>query len=304
MPRVTTQRQKIEVPRPAGSLMERIRPVSTVDSGGLKVSLYGRAKTGKTRLISTFPKPVLILGGEDGTRSIRTVQDVYFTRILPDGVPPAVDENGQVESYVYLSELRFFIEELKSWQGTVAMDTASALQDLILADILGLQELPVQKSWGMATREQYGTCGLKTKTLLNSLLQLKCDVAITAHERNFNEEGADNEMLTPTIGSSLQPTVSRWLNGAVEYICQTFIREQTEVQYQTIGTGPAAKQIPINKKTGSIDYCLRVGPHPVYTTGFRLPPGQLLPEAITEPTYDKILALVNGQPIGDAPPAG
>lgn len=48
----------------------------------MKISVYGRPKTGKTRLSSTFPKPLLILGTEDGTESIKKVEGIDFIHVI------------------------------------------------------------------------------------------------------------------------------------------------------------------------------------------------------------------------------
>ena len=68
MPKVTKQ---TNVPKPvakAEGVLGRIGPV-TVAGGGLKVLVFGQSKTGKTRFSSTFPKPLLIIGTQDGAAS-------------------------------------------------------------------------------------------------------------------------------------------------------------------------------------------------------------------------------------------
>lgn len=269
-----------------GSVLDRIVSVGENDSGGLHVSLYGRSKTGKTRLLSSFPKPVLIIGAEDGTKSVSTVKGVDFVRLGNS------DEINQIADGLRGRSLisRSMPGELYK---SVGVDTASALQDLILADILGLDQLPTQKHWGMASREQYGDCALRTKTLLKRVLELPLHVVITAHERNFNEE-ATSDMLLPSIGSALSPSVAAWLNGAVDYICQTFIRAETKSIKVEIGEGKDKVVEETFEKTGKAEYCLRVGPDPIYMTGFRMPPGQELPDHIVNPTFDKINTLVKG----------
>lgn len=268
-----------------GTLLDRVCPVQQLDSGGIKVSLYGRSKTGKTRLLSTFPKPVLILGSEDGTRSIRNIPDVFFVRIILDGAREPEHDN-----WIYLSQLDEFIESLRgSEYKTIGADTASALSDLVLASLLGLTEVPEQKSWGLATREQYGQQGLQLKTYLKHIIDLPQNIVITAHERNFNEESS-SDLIFPTVGSALSPSVTGWLNGAVDYIAQTFIREQSVVKTSKI----AGQETKIASKTGKSEYCLRIGPHPVYMTGFRLPDGSDLPEVIINPTYEKMYKIIQG----------
>lgn len=278
------------IARPTGGIFDRIKPLAKNDTTGMKVVLYGRAKTGKTRLISTFPKPILILGAEDGTRSIRGIDNTDFVRIVLNDA----DASQFKDNYIRLTELEQLLTELRTvgHYATVAVDTASALADLILADILGLDKVPEQKGWAFASRQQYGAQALQVKTILKAIIDLPVHSVITAHERNFNEEGGeDSELIAPTVGSALSPSVAGWLNGAVEYICQTFIRKEMKVSKSKIG----GEEIETSLPTGKMEYCLRVGPHPIYVTGFRLPlNGQELPESgvIVQPTFEKLAKLI------------
>ena len=125
------------------SVIDRIAPIPT-DLGYLNMVLYGASGKGKTRFACTFPKKVLLIGAEDGTKSVAGDKGVYFAPLYTS------------------QELWDLIELLRDRRDyeTVVLDTASMLQDLILKEILGLEQLPAQKSWGMATREQYGQCSL------------------------------------------------------------------------------------------------------------------------------------------------
>jgi hypothetical protein len=40
------------------------------------------------------------------------------------------------------------------------------------------------------------------------------------------------------------------------------------------------------------EYCLRVGPHDLYTTKFRKPKENVLPDVLTNPDYNKLYALI------------
>lgn len=259
-----------------GGVLDRIRPVSVSDRG-IKFCVYGRGKTGKTRLASTFPKPLLIIGTEDGTRSVATTPGLDF---FPLKTSSEIDEI--VDS---LGSLKY---------KTLVLDTAGGLQDMVLKEILGLEDLPVQKTWGIAKQQDWGTCGAQTKERLRRILdtadQSDTNVVVIAHERNF-DGGDENDLIFPTVGAALTPSVAGWLNGACDYIGQTFIRESVTDQEITIGKKTVTKQ----KKTGGVDYCLRVGPHPVYMTGFRVPEGVVVPDAIVDPHYDKIIKLIKGK---------
>lgn len=284
MPKVVRQSHKVLSPKKkGGGIVSEIKPI-TEDSDGVKLSVYGRGKTGKTRLACTFPKPLLLIGTEKGTKSVVGVKGVDFVRIRKsDHIDELVDElkKGKYKSF--------------------ALDTAGGLSDMCLKEVLGLDELPIQRSWGMAKREDWQTSGAQTKERLRQLLDLSethgIHAVIIAHERNFSEEG-DSELLSPTVGSALTPSVAGWLNGACDYICQTFIREETKQRSTKIG----GKSVPMLTKTGNIQYCLRVGQHPVFSTGFRiapemesnLPDGKL-PDCIISPSYEKIVGLINGK---------
>lgn len=263
--------------------------MAKVSKGGIKISIYGRPKTGKTRLAATFPKPMLILGTEDGTASIRNVSGVSYLQVIssrveePKGVP-----------FVRLSELNTALEEAKNSQyQTLVLDTASMLQDLVLADILGIEKLPAQKSWGLATKEQNQQNALQTKTLIREVLGFPRHVVIVAHERNFGNDDAGSEIRSPVVSSSLSESVGRYLNGEVDYICQTFIRDQVEYKDEVI----AGEKVSVPMRTGKAEYCLRLGDHPVFTTGFRLTPGYELPEVLVNPTFAKIEKVIKGEKV-------
>jgi hypothetical protein len=42
-----------------------------------------------------------------------------------------------------------------------------------------------------------------------------------------------------------------------------------------------------------VEYCLRTEPHEVFQTKFRMP-GDDIPDCIVDPTYDKVVSLING----------
>mgnify|MGYP000685769143 CR=1 FL=1 len=286
MPKINDPRKPLAKKTSARTMLDQLTTVKEHDSGGLHMSLYGRGKTGKTRLISTFPKPIAILGAEDGTKSIQNVDGVYFVRVVLN------KPKQKGVKYILIDELQQFVEEVRDSDfKTVAVDTASHLQDLYLAQILGLDKIPEQKDWGMATIKEYGELGLKMKTVLWEILGLKQNVVITAHEKNFNE-GNESDSLLPSIGSALGSSTSAWLNGAVDYVCQTFIREETKTVKKK---GLKGKVIVKKEKTGRCEYCLRTGPSPIYITGFRLPPESILPDVIVNPTYRKIMDVIEGE---------
>ena len=93
--------------------------------------------------------------------------------------------------------------------------------------------------------------------------------------------------MIPSVGAALTPQTAAWLNGACDYICQTYIREQIISTKQ-----PGEAGLVLQTPTGKKEYCLRVGPHQVYITGFRLPGNISLPDSLVDPTFDKINKLI------------
>lgn len=277
MPNITKQSNSKPTHRVA-SIRERIRPVGET-STGIKLNVYGRGKTGKTRLACSFPKPLLLMGTEDGTKSVAKVSGVDFVRL-----------QGSDD----LDELLELLGEGK--YKSAVLDHGGGLQDMILKEILGLDDIPVQRSWGMAERSHWMACGAQWKERLSRLLNLAdtigLHVVVIAHERNFSEEST-SDVMVPSVGSALTPTVAAWLNGACDYIGQTYIREQ-QVEKDIKADGKTIKR---KVSTGQKEYCLRVGAHEVFMTGFRLPEGVVLPDSIVNPTYAKIQALIDGKPL-------
>jgi len=279
MPKVVKQRRRIVTKRSAVGVVGRIEAVGS-GRKGMKINIYGLGKRGKTRFACTFPKHLLLIGTEDGTASLGKMKGVDFIQITKSSD---------------LDELLPLVAEGK--YQSVVLDTAGGLQDLILKEILGLEDIPVQKSWGIAKQQDWGTCGSQTKERLRALLNLAQTVAayvvIVAHERDFSkgDESSSDLGVFPTVGSALTPSVAGWLNGACDYIGQCFLREEVTKKQSKVGK----KTIMTTKKTGKIEYCLRVGPHPVYMTGFRVDPSVKLPDAISNPSYAKVVAVINGE---------
>jgi hypothetical protein len=283
---MTKQRMTTRAPalqRNGDSVLDRLEDMD-VRTDGIKMVLYGRSGTGKTRLACTFPTPLLLIGTEDGRKSVAGLKDAKFVRIytsqdLTDLLLACIP-GGRLEKYT-----------------TLVLDTAGGLQDLITKEVLNLDELPVQKNWGMADKATWGIIGAQVKERLHQLFDVSDRYAkntvVIAHERNFKEDtdGPGSDLLLPAIGAALSPGPAMWLHAKADYVGQTFIRpEKVKKRVEVAGQ---KKEKEVN--TGKAEYCLRVNTHPVYMTRFRVPVGTLLPDVIVEPHFSKIAALVRGE---------
>lgn len=260
------------------SVVDRIGPVRVHDEG-IKINLYGRSGTGKTTLWSSFPGDILaiVCSGRGellslSPESMKKVETVELTKS---------------------EEVRDLAEYLKTdgeKYNTVVLDHMTMFQDLILKEILGLDEIPEQKSWGLATQQEYGQCAIQFKENIRMLLNLRQNVVLVAQEREFNTDDS-KEILAPYVASALSPSIVGWVNPAVDYICQTFIQQETVIKKKKVGE----KTITIREKGTGVQYCLRTAPNPVFTTKFRLPKGRELPDYIVDPSYQKLIKLIKGE---------
>ena len=283
MPSINKQTVK-KKPKTAG-LAGRVKPLGDFENT-LKINLYGRSGTGKTTLWGTFPGPILALL----CSSLRDPGELLSlnTSEYRKKVRCAV-----LESTADVSEVAGIVED--SGIETVVLDHATGLQELALKEVLGLTEVPQQLGWGIATQQQWGQVALQTKERLKQLLDLPCKVVIVAQEREFNASEESGAIMSPYIASALTPSVVGWLNPACNYICETFIRRKMEYSESSTKIGGKLKIKRVAKPTDKVEYCLRVAPDDVYTVKFRLPKGIERPSVIVDPSYEKIMALIDGQ---------
>lgn len=244
----------------------------------IKANLYGRSATGKTTLWATFPGPILAIVVSGGCKpgELKSINTPEYRKKIDARV---VNSTDQINSLI----------DKGNDYATVVLDHATGMQDLKLKEILGIDELPAQLSWGLATQQQYGQLALQMKETLRALLNLNSNVVIVAQQREFNTE-SDSELLQPYVASALTPSVVGWLMPACDVVCQTFVRPQVSVQTVKV----AGQQVKTEKATGKVEYCLRTYPSPIYASKFRVPKGSPLPECIVDPTYDKLIKLIQG----------
>lgn len=291
MPSISVQKPspKLKAPlqttKSKGGVLERILPLGETLEDGYKIILYGDTATGKTTTWATWPGPILAIICSGGLRpgELRSVNTAEYRQKI------------ETVTLHQFSELKTIIDYAHSSRKfkTVVIDHVTGLQDLALKDVLNLDEIPTQKSWGFAAREDYGAATMMTKECLRSLLNLPGHVIIIGQERVFggkSEEGGDDSIGVATVGCAVTPSLSKWLNPACDYILQHFKRRKVLKTIKKVGN----QNIEVLTPTKEIEYCARCEPHEVYTTKFRVPKGRKLPEVIVDPTYEKIHKIIQG----------
>jgi hypothetical protein len=275
---VTKTTPKSSNAKKGGNVWDR---VSDIEVGtGIKINIYGRSGSGKTTFWATFPGKILVLvcSGGEKPGELRSINTPEYRKKIKTVV---------LESSLEVQQMASWLKANPDEYSTVVLDHATGLQDLNLKEILKLDQLPAQLSWGLATQQQYGQLALQMKEHLRSLLDLPQNVVIVAQEREFNTESSDS-LLMPYVASALSPSIVGWLNPACDYICQTFIRPKFEEVKNKIGD----KEIITKKATNKVEFCLRTAPSSVYTTKFRAPKGIELPDDIVDPDYTKLMEII------------
>lgn len=259
------------------SVVDRIEPMQP-DKSGFKLLIYGRSGSGKTTFWSTFPGKILaiIVSGGKELRSVDT--------------PENREKIDCVNLYSSM-ELMELVEYAKdSEYDTVVLDHVTTFQDMVLGEILEIDEIPEQKHWGLATQQEYGQCTAQCKQHLKKFMDLTeygKNAIVIAQERAFDID-EDNELIEPSIGAALSPSLAGWVHHTADYIVQTYIRQRVVTKTTKAMKG---KKKQVTKKTDEPEYCLRIGAHPTYTIKFKKPKDKSKEHnpVIVDPDYDKLM---------------
>lgn len=270
----------------------------------LNVLLFGDSGTGKTTLWAGFPGPILALicSGLSRPGELRSINTPEYRK----KINPIIISSSQ--------EYHSALDKAGDY-ATVVLDHALGFSDTVLSkDILGLTEMLKSKfrqagkgeSWSVVDQRQYGQLSTELTTLhFPRLLDVPGNVVIVAHERIFrgrDEAGSSSDVIKPTVGAAMTPSVAGWLHKSCDYNVQTFIRPK-----MVKGQGEVAGQTVETLVRGQgVEYCLRCEPSEVYMTKFRrpaggkpLPPYLVLGDSVNgldkkKSAYQKIVEAING----------
>lgn len=185
----------------------------------------------------------------------------------------------------------WYLKSHPSEYATVVIDTATQLQHIVIQKILTEKNKDTERAgdWGTMTKREWAEVAAVMKTWITNFRDLEMNVVFIAQDRVFSvdeEDQDDDERITPEVGVALSPSVAKHLNASVSVIGNTFIREHVRL-----------KKVKGKKKPEEvvdIQFCLRIGPNPVYTTKIRKPKEILLPDTLVDPTYEDIMEIIKG----------
>jgi hypothetical protein len=178
-----------------------------------KLLIYGRAKQGKTRLVSSAPKVLLLDINEKGTASVR--------RDLNPWVYP-------ITFWTEIADIFWYLQEGNHDYESVALDGLTAMQTLCMNFVLGEQvALDASRDPDMPTRQAWGKVGQLMKTQITNYRNLPMNVIFTALTRSrFVDDEDDTESSgEPLIGPAVSPSVGNHIEQAVDLIGYLYKRE-------------------------------------------------------------------------------
>lgn len=217
-------------------------------------------------------------------------------RGVDDVLPP--DDNIQVRDVSTWDDLEttyWWLHKNPGRYKTVVIDTASQLQKLAIDRAMrGREQHPSMKGkklgdFGSMSKKDWGQVSSLMKDWLTRFRDLPMEVVFIAQDRTFKEDEDEAEGIDPSVGPALSPSVASHLNAIVHVIGHTFIR--TRKVKVKVKEGKAIKTIEKTK----VEYCMRLGPNPVYITKVRNPKTIITPSIVVDPTYEKLINVITGE---------
>lgn len=286
---------------------QTMRPVVVKDEAGdawdyadkFSMMVYGVSGTGKTTFWSSFPGPVLALICGKRSEEMRSIDTPENRK----KIKPMMCSTGEhIEKCLELAA--------KGDYETVVLDHGTSLRQVLLREELGVEQL-LQNRWGLATRDNYYAVALKMKEILTRFLDLQAYRVIVAQEKDHNEDeegGIEksellDDMQVASYGGDFSASVIRWLNPECSYIVQTFKRPKMVRVEKEVKLAGKVKKVWETERAigkggkGEVEYCLRVAPHDIAITKFRMwkDGTKELPGAIVDPTFAKVMAVIRGE---------
>lgn len=234
--------------------------ISEVPQSNLWV-IWGKSTSGKTTLLSSFPKPLLLVQiGDDGTSSISDVEGVSVLNVNSIGHLKTILQDARLDKKY----------------ATIAFDTFGMFVNVwIDENSTSKKKKMTQQMWG-DLQVDMNEC-IKSAHILASK---KC-VVLTFHEISDSFEGLEDE-IAPDIRPNLNKASRTYLEGMANYgIHTTIVSKQKQFS---------------NGETKDVEvYACHLGSNPYYWVKTQKPASIKLPKIMLNPTYDKIVAKLRGE---------
>lgn len=237
-------------------IIDKAKPISEVAKSNLWV-VYGRSGTGKTKFISTLPKPIVYARiGDDGSHTIEDVEDIDLVEIAN-------------------------VDDLKTFAKEAVKDKnyASIVVDTFSLYTTEWQNQKVTQKGKRMTQQLWGDLKSDTEDIIKELARAAKThvVALTCHEATDSIEGMEDE-IAPDVRPSVSKGARTYLEGMANFGIHT-VKIEKEVT-----KGNSTREV--------VKYAADIGPNPYYWTKFQISSDIKLPKRLINPTYDKIMELI------------
>lgn len=324
-------------------LIARSSAVGKLKDDFIKMVLYGQNRTGKTTLACQFEKPLLLLsfepGQQGGARSVKRFDGVTFIALtkkedailLSRHLKVDPRSNWQKVSPTDAAPTRtlkeLVLDGSPSWTGspwrTIVIDTITSLQDVILAELMGLKAVPVQLNWGSVPEGYYAARSEQAKEVMRLYRDLPFHIIFNAKEKDHNPpksvdakgrervvgnrlvRSAQAIMSSANLGTEsyfaadVGAATAQWMHDACDYICRLEIVKELKEITQEIEIAGVTETDTRWEETGKLVRRLRCLYHPNVAAGFRAENPEAVPEYISNPTYGKIMSVIRGEKLKD-----
>lgn len=220
---------------------------------------WGKSGTGKTKFVASFPKPLLYIRvGDDGSNTIANV----------DGIKAI-----HAETLEQLKEIGKELQKDKKF-ASVAVDTFSMITNVWIDQNI------TQKKKKM-TQQAWGDLKVETEELIKIFHEVAAThiVALTCHESNDSIEGMEDEII-PDFRPNTTKGARTYLEGMANYGIHMAKMKKTVIK------DGVEKEV--------VRYVGQLGANSYYWTKLQIDPDIKVPEAVVNPTYDKIMKIING----------
>ena len=220
---------------------------------------WGKSGTGKTKFVASFPKPLLYIRvGDDGSNTVANV----------DGIKAI-----HAETLEQLKEIGKELQKDKKF-ASVAVDTFSMITNVWIDQNI------TQKKKKM-TQQAWGDLKVETEELIKIFHEVAAThiVALTCHESNDSIEGMEDEII-PDFRPNTTKGARTYLEGMANYGIHMAKMKKTVIK------DGVEKEV--------VRYVGQLGANSYYWTKLQIDPDIKVPEAVVNPTYDKIMKIVNG----------
>jgi len=238
-------------------ILDRAVSIAELGQSNLWV-IYGKSGSGKTELLSTFPKPLLYVQiGDDGSNTIGDKEGIDALRVAD------------------ISELKQVLQEarLDEQYATVAIDTFSLMVNE------WVDGNAVKKNKRM-TMQMWGDLKTDTEELIKSahILASKKTVVLTCHEVMDTIEGYEDE-ITPDVRPSTSKGARTYLESMANFGIHTAVIQRE-------------KDMPDGSTKVQSVHVAHLGPNPYYWVKTQKPASISLPDMLVNPTHAKIIKLL------------